>query len=111
MYYEIVENKQSSEWILFIHGLGGSIRTWKKQLEKFSEKFNLLLVDLDGHGNSDATKQKTKYKSEEAVKKIKDILNKENIKKVLQIVCEKFVVLSQKLLYDYYYAVAIWIKG
>lgn len=82
MYYEIVENKQSSEWILFIHGLGGSIRTWKKQLEKFSEKFNLLLVDLDGHGNSDATKQKTKYKSEEAVKKIKDILNKENIKKV-----------------------------
>ena len=40
------------EWILLIHGAGGSIRTWKKQTEALSQDFHLLIVDLPGHGNS-----------------------------------------------------------
>ena len=49
--YEIVDNKKN-EWVVFIHGLGGSTKTWKKQIELFSDKYNLLLLDLPGHGTN-----------------------------------------------------------
>ena len=49
--YEIVDN-QADEWVVFIHGLGGSTATWKKQIESFSENYNLLLLDLPGHGRN-----------------------------------------------------------
>ena len=47
--YEIIDN-QAEEWVVFIHGLGGSTKTWKKQIEAFSKNYNLLLLDLPGHG-------------------------------------------------------------
>ena len=80
MYYKKIINKTSNEWILFIHGLGGSINTWKKQLEIFKNNFNLILIDLDGHGKS----RNTRYKNKEKIcsKEINEILKKENIEKV-----------------------------
>lgn len=47
--YEIIDNR-AEEWVVFIHGLGGSTKTWKKQIEAFSQNYNLLLLDLPGHG-------------------------------------------------------------
>ena len=47
--YEIIDN-QAEEWVVFIHGLGGSTKTWKKQIAAFSQSYNLLLLDLPGHG-------------------------------------------------------------
>jgi pimeloyl-ACP methyl ester carboxylesterase len=41
-----------SEWVCFIHGAGGSSSIWYKQLRSFKEHFNVLLVDLRGHGKS-----------------------------------------------------------
>gem|GEM_PF-13742 len=42
----------SAEWVVLIHGAGGSINTWKKQIDDLQMHFNLLLVDLPGHGMS-----------------------------------------------------------
>ncbi len=47
--YELIDN-QKEEWIVFVHGIGGSTKTWKKQIDDFSEHYNLLLLDLPGHG-------------------------------------------------------------
>ncbi len=47
--YEVVDNHKT-EWVVFVHGLGGSTKTWEKQKEEFSEHYNLLLLDLPGHG-------------------------------------------------------------
>ena len=47
--YEIVDNRKD-EWVVFVHGIGGSTKTWKKQIDAFSEGYNLLLLDLPGHG-------------------------------------------------------------
>lgn len=47
--YEIIDN-QKEEWVVFVHGIGGSTKTWGKQIEDFSEQYNLLLLDLPGHG-------------------------------------------------------------
>lgn len=40
------------EWIIFLHGAGGSTATWKKQVDHFKNDFNLLLIDLRDHGKS-----------------------------------------------------------
>lgn len=40
------------EWVVFVHGAGGSSSIWFKQIRDFREHFNVLLVDLRGHGNS-----------------------------------------------------------
>lgn len=51
-----------SEWMVLIHGAGGSIRTWKKQVEDLSRHINLLIVDLPGHGGSaDLFLEETRY--------------------------------------------------
>lgn len=39
-------------WMVFVHGAGGSIKTWKHQVEAFRGKVNLLLIDLRDHGES-----------------------------------------------------------
>ena len=51
MNYKIYNNN-SKEWVLLIHGLGGSINTWKYQIKDL-ENFNVIAVDLEGHGLSE----------------------------------------------------------
>ena len=45
-------NNGKEEWCVFVHGIGGSTHTWKKQIDSFSQKYNLLLLDLPGHGEN-----------------------------------------------------------
>lgn len=52
LYYKQFLHPQSTEWIVFIHGAGGSSAVWHKQLRDFQKEFNLLLIDLRGHGKS-----------------------------------------------------------
>lgn len=39
-------------WVTFVHGAGGSSSIWFKQIRDFKKEFNILLLDLRGHGNS-----------------------------------------------------------
>ena len=43
--YQAIDN-QKEEWVVFIHGMGGSTKTWARQIEAFSKSYNLLLLDL-----------------------------------------------------------------
>jgi pimeloyl-ACP methyl ester carboxylesterase len=52
LYFKEFIHSQSSEWVVFIHGAGGSSAVWYKQLKDFNKEFNLLLIDLRGHGKS-----------------------------------------------------------
>jgi pimeloyl-ACP methyl ester carboxylesterase len=40
------------EWVVFVHGAGGSSSIWYRQVREFRKSFNVLLVDLRGHGDS-----------------------------------------------------------
>ena len=55
--YSVYNNEKSTKWVTFIHGAGGSSSIWFRQIRAFKEEFNVLLIDLRGHGNS---KLKTK---------------------------------------------------
>lgn len=52
LYYKEFHHSVSKEWVVFIHGAGGSSAVWYKQLKDFREHYNLLLIDLRGHGKS-----------------------------------------------------------
>ncbi len=52
LHYTTYQHKQSKEWVTFVHGAGGSSTIWYKQLRDFKKHFNVLLLDLRGHGNS-----------------------------------------------------------
>jgi pimeloyl-ACP methyl ester carboxylesterase len=52
LHYKRYPNPKSDEWVVFIHGAGGSSVVWYKQIKDFQEEFNLLLIDLRGHGKS-----------------------------------------------------------
>jgi len=43
---EVFHKNDSVDWIVFIHGFGGSARTWKKQIEFFSKHYNLLVLEM-----------------------------------------------------------------
>lgn len=50
--YEIIEKDDTRDWILMLHGIGGSASIWYKQINALSQKYNLILPDLYGHGKT-----------------------------------------------------------
>jgi pimeloyl-ACP methyl ester carboxylesterase len=64
LYFKKVLNANSKEWCVFIHGAGGSSSIWYKQVKVYSENFNLLLIDLRGHGKSKNLKTSKNYSFE-----------------------------------------------
>lgn len=52
LHYTTHLSDPSNDWVAFIHGAGGSSSIWFKQLRAFRENYNVLLVDLRGHGKS-----------------------------------------------------------
>ncbi len=50
--YTIYKNESSDQWVTFVHGAGGSSSIWFKQIRDFQKHYNILLLDLRGHGSS-----------------------------------------------------------
>lgn len=52
LHHEVKKRGSDAPWLVFIHGAGGGISTWKYQKEAFAPYFNLLFIDLRDHGKS-----------------------------------------------------------
>lgn len=50
--YKAFSNDQTNEWVVFLHGFGGNHNIFFKQMDSFKKHFNLLFIDLPGHGQS-----------------------------------------------------------
>src|SRR5512138_204405 len=50
LYYEVSGEGPA---LVFIHGLGSSTRDWEYQIPEFSKQYQVIAVDLRGHGQSD----------------------------------------------------------
>ena len=52
LHHRIYKLNDQADWVVFIHGAGGNMLSWKYQTEAFKPFFNLLLLDLRDHGES-----------------------------------------------------------
>ena len=52
IYHRKFIHPKAKTWVVFIHGAGGSNVVWFRQLKELKKQFNVLLVDLRGHGKS-----------------------------------------------------------
>ncbi|MCC5939993.1 MAG: alpha/beta hydrolase [Balneolaceae bacterium] len=79
-------NSPEKDWVVFIHGAGGSSSIWFRQIKTYSEEFNVLLVDLRGHGKSKEMSTMKKYYKEKYTfktvsKDVIETLNEHNIER------------------------------
>jgi pimeloyl-ACP methyl ester carboxylesterase len=50
--YRLVNHEDDREWLLMLHGLGGSSAIWYKQVPELEKHYNLILLDFFGHGET-----------------------------------------------------------
>ncbi|ARM30733.1 alpha/beta fold hydrolase [Prosthecochloris sp. HL-130-GSB] len=83
LHYRTYELDEHAPWVVFVHGAGGSSSIWFLQLKDFSQHFNVLMVDLRGHGKSksEAFHHKGHYNFEDITLDILDVLDHLDIQK------------------------------
>lgn len=71
------------EWVVFVHGAGGSSSIWYRQVKEFRKVFNVLLIDLRGHGDSQPPMllpfEGDRYTFDAVSREILDVLDHEEI--------------------------------
>lgn len=80
LYYKTYPNPESTEWVAFIHGAGGSSSIWFKQIKDFCRHFNVLMVDLRGHGKSAGDKPYEQYTFNEICGDILEVMDHAKIR-------------------------------
>lgn len=80
LHYKIY-SQDHKEWVVLVHGAGGSSTIWYRQIRAYRKKFNVLVVDLRGHGSSTLKHVSQYYTFELVSKDIMDVLDHEKIEK------------------------------
>jgi pimeloyl-ACP methyl ester carboxylesterase len=86
LYSKPFYNSPDKDWVVFIHGAGGSSSIWFRQLKAYQEEFNVLMVDLRGHGKSKEMSTMKKYYKEKYTfktvsKDVLEVLHNNNIER------------------------------
>jgi pimeloyl-ACP methyl ester carboxylesterase len=84
LYHKTFINSPEKDWVVFIHGAGGSSAIWFQQVKAYQEEFNVILVDLRGHGKSkDMSTMEKYYKEKYSFKTVsKDVIDVLHDKKI-----------------------------
>lgn len=63
--------------LIFLHGLGGTTRVWERLMKFMPYDFDISLIDLLGHGNSDAPED-LEYRISEQVQILNEFVSDQN---------------------------------
>ncbi|WP_185882845.1 alpha/beta fold hydrolase [Blattabacterium cuenoti] len=78
--------KEEDPVIIFLHGFMGSSKIWNDVFRIFSDQYKILSIDLPGHGKSKPISSKEQvYSMEYIANMVKQVIEKENIKKIILI--------------------------
>lgn len=83
LHYTTYIHQDSTEWVTFVHGAGGSSTIWYKQLREYKKHVNVLLLDLRGHGASQSSIKdvfKSKYTFETITQDVIEVIEHLQIK-------------------------------
>lgn len=83
LFHTIYPHSTSKAWVVFVHGAGGSSAIWFRQIRAYQKEYNILLLDLRGHGKSSnlvKTYVDGNYSFDHVSKDIIDVLDHNNIK-------------------------------
>ncbi|TRX36483.1 alpha/beta hydrolase [Flavobacterium sp. ZT3R18] len=67
------ETGKGNTSIVFVHGWLGNVNWWNSQESFFKEKYNIVKIDLGGHGKSDKTRRN--WTGEQYADDIKTVIN------------------------------------
>tara|TARA_B100001063_G_scaffold160185_1_gene149570 strand:- start:2104 stop:2880 length:777 start_codon:yes stop_codon:yes gene_type:complete len=71
----------SKKWITFIHGAGGNSSIWYNQVRFFKAYYNIMLIDLRGHGKSKSSSEELIYSFDLIIDDLIEVLNYRKIQK------------------------------
>jgi pimeloyl-ACP methyl ester carboxylesterase len=80
LYYKTYPHPESTEWVAFIHGAGGSSSIWFKQIKDYCQHFNVLMVDLRGHGRSAGDRPYEQYTFKEICQDVLEVMDHAGIR-------------------------------
>src|SRR5215813_1603481 len=70
-----VESTGTGDPLVLLHGFTGSAATWKSHAEAFARRFQVIAVDLHGHGLSDSPADPQRYSIEHCAEDLLAILD------------------------------------
>ena len=76
--YEVVG---SGEPLLLLHGFTGSMETWRSFIFSWSEQFQVIVVDLVGHGKTESPENVAHYDIRNVALQMKELLDYLHIEK------------------------------
>lgn len=62
------------EPLLFLHGFTGDISTWEKVKKYFSDHYQLIMIDIIGHGKTESPDDKNRYHIDRVASDIHEII-------------------------------------
>ncbi len=85
LYYRINNFHIGRSTLVFIHGLTGSSSAWWEYEKKIENQYNVLSIDLRGHGKSIKPRKYQDYKIKSFAQDINDLINHLHIEKFILI--------------------------
>ncbi|MGP4071257.1 alpha/beta fold hydrolase [Piscibacillus sp. B03] len=80
--YKIHNQDEGQDYLVLIHGLGGNSKIFYKQLKQYKQEFNVITIELPGHGNSpDINNYFGEFTSKIAAREVLKTLDYLNIQK------------------------------
>lgn len=78
VHYQIF-NPRAEKTLVFLHGFTGSTKTWDSVVQSFEGEYRIFLVDLIGHGLTDAPYSVQRYSMEEQIELLHDFFEARRI--------------------------------
>jgi pimeloyl-ACP methyl ester carboxylesterase len=83
IYYRINDFETTKQTIIFIHGLSGNSSAWEPYEQEFMDNYNILCIDLRGHGCSRKYSKEKDYAIEQFINDIEELLDYLKIEKYI----------------------------
>jgi pimeloyl-ACP methyl ester carboxylesterase len=77
--YRRYRSNRSADWVVLIPGAGAASVIWRRQIQVLRRTYNVLAIDLPGHGRSPHGTHSDVYSFESMAAQVVDVMDKEGV--------------------------------